>query len=559
MKKIQRVIMTAALLGGLCFAACGGSEESSFDYYEDEYDFDTDLDYDDTWDDPAPTNTPRPTATPKPTPTPGPTVTPEPTPTPTPLVNPTVLKKIEGQRWMPNIESYSVPYGIPVEVSIDSITEDTATVTYELISSSVYKSECIGLQYDGSRYFVVLECDVTVKGQNLILTSKKQIREFNSVSNSTDKLCIIELNTKNLTTMKCEFMSWDHELTLYEEVKTQSTDFAEKVIHDMNSLASFQEMCAAITSDHKLYIWGYKALSRYTDSPVGGTAIEPTFVMDGVKKVYAVGSNGFIIKDDNSLWQFDSRAKLSADSTNTGTGYAKKVADGVKDIACFNELVILHEDGTLELLEGSSYLQKKYVEDISDVVDIRLGSGCLYVLKSDGTLWGLGDNRDNQLGMKTEKTIQYEYVQLMDNVLAIDSSFSSTFVIKSDGSLWAWGDNSHGQLGTWDFFGRTGPVKVLDNAVAVLANYVTTHVITGDGSLYIWGGSSSYSESSSYPVKYASKIVGIETYGDVLMAIKEDGHLYTMGKSNYNKLGYPADNNESKSLKLCLENILIEK
>lgn len=108
MKKMQRMIMTATLLGCLCFAACGGSEESPFDFYEDEYDsvFDTNTDYDDTWDRPVPTNTPQPTATPEPTNTPGPTATPEPTPTPTPLVNPTVLKKIEGQRWMPNIESY---------------------------------------------------------------------------------------------------------------------------------------------------------------------------------------------------------------------------------------------------------------------------------------------------------------------------------------------------------------------------------------------------------------------------------------------------------------------
>lgn len=562
MKKIQLMIITAALLGGLCFAACGGSEESSFDYYEDEYDydFDTDLDYDDTWDDPAPTNTPQPTSTTAPIATPEPTTTPMPTATPTPLVNPALVDKIVGQRWMPNRESLSVPYGVPIEISIDSLTEETATVTYELERLSVYPSECIGLQTDGSRSFVVLECDVTVKGFNLILTSKKQIREFNSVSSSTDKLCTIELNTKDLTTMKCEFMTWDHELTLYEELETKTSDFAEKVIDDISSLASFQEMCAAITKDHKLYLWGNKALDCIADNPVKGTAIEPTFVMDGVKKVYsAVDDAGFIIKDDNSLWGFGRHASLSADNKNNREEYARKIADGVKDVVCGIEVVVLYENGKLGLLKGNMFIQKSRVEAIEDVVDICLGYDYLLALKADGTLWGLGDNRDHQLGMETPKEIQHEFVKLMDDVIAMETNGDNCFVIKSDGSLWAWGDNDYGQLGTWDFYGRKTPVKVMDNVATVHLDGSTVYAITGDGSLYVWGGSSPYSETCHHPVKYENRVIGVVSYFDSLMLVKDDGHLYTMGQNNNHKLGYLTDTKETNKLRLCLKDILLEK
>jgi hypothetical protein len=85
----------------------------------------------------------------------------------------------------------------------------------------------------------------------------------------------------------------------------------------------------------------------------------------------------------------------------------------------------------------------------SGVAAIAVGFDYSLLLKSDGSLWGMGDNYSGSLGDGTiETTPNVPTPSLLTNqVSAIASGNNQSLVIKSDGSLWAVGGDGYGQLG----------------------------------------------------------------------------------------------------------------
>ena len=68
-------------------------------------------------------------------------------------------------------------------------------------------------------------------------------------------------------------------------------------------------------------------------------------------------------------------------------------------------------------------------------------------LKSDGSLWAMGQNNDGQLGDGTLiKTNRPEQI-VPSGVTAIAEGSGHSLFVKSDGSLWGMGYNIYGELG----------------------------------------------------------------------------------------------------------------
>ena len=68
-------------------------------------------------------------------------------------------------------------------------------------------------------------------------------------------------------------------------------------------------------------------------------------------------------------------------------------------------------------------------------------------MKSDGSLWAMGDNTYGQLGDGTT-THRSTPVQVeTSGVTSVTAGGNHSLFIKSDGSLWAMGSNYYGQLG----------------------------------------------------------------------------------------------------------------
>jgi alpha-tubulin suppressor-like RCC1 family protein len=81
-------------------------------------------------------------------------------------------------------------------------------------------------------------------------------------------------------------------------------------------------------------------------------------------------------------------------------------------------------------------------------------------LKTDGTVWGSGDNTNAIFGNGTT-TSTTSFVQTLSGFASFRVASVYAFGLKPDGTLWAWGDNSFGELG----IGSSGPMPVLSPVI----------------------------------------------------------------------------------------------
>jgi alpha-tubulin suppressor-like RCC1 family protein len=109
---------------------------------------------------------------------------------------------------------------------------------------------------------------------------------------------------------------------------------------------------------------------------------------------------------------------------------------------------------------------------------IAVAGGDHYSLavKSDGTVWAWGRNREGELGngTNTESNLPV-WVSDLSGVVAIAASPAQgpghSLALKADGALWAWGYNAYGQLGDGGNRDSNVPVQVsgVRGAMAIAA------------------------------------------------------------------------------------------
>ena len=87
------------------------------------------------------------------------------------------------------------------------------------------------------------------------------------------------------------------------------------------------------------------------------------------------------------------------------------------------------------------------------------------ILKSDGTLWGCGDNSYGQLGLgdTANRNTFTQITTNTDNIKSVCCGYYHTFILENDGTLWCCGRNNYGQLGLGDTTNRTTFTQVTTN------------------------------------------------------------------------------------------------
>jgi alpha-tubulin suppressor-like RCC1 family protein len=166
-------------------------------------------------------------------------------------------------------------------------------------------------------------------------------------------------------------------------------------------------------------------------------------------------------------------------------------------------------------------------------------------IKSDGTLWGWGNNGSYQLGIGNNVS-KYVPTQVGTdtNWKAVENGPIHALALKNDGSLWSWGTNTYGMLGLGDTAYRTTPQQVPGAWKAISAGDYHSLAIKDDGTLWTWGNNA-YGQLGSgttgSPVLSPQMIAG--TWSHVAagsyssMGIKSDGTLWTWGYNQYGQLG----------------------
>jgi len=240
--------------------------------------------------------------------------------------------------------------------------------------------------------------------------------------------------------------------------------------------------------------------------------------------------------------------------------------------SCADHSLFLKSDGSLwamglnsfgQLGDGTEFNSINHPEQIltSNVTAIAVGGYYSLFLKSDGSLWAMGDNSSGQLGDGLDNhyySSQPEQI-VASGVTAISAGGAHSLFLKSDGSLWAMGENGYGQLGDGTDSGGTNQSEqiIASGVTAISAGQYHSLFLKSDGSLWAmgWSGHGQLGDGAiGDPINpiysnpeyvytnqpeqiVASGVIAIAAGGEHSLFLKSDGSLWAMGDNSWGELG----------------------
>lgn len=200
---------------------------------------------------------------------------------------------------------------------------------------------------------------------------------------------------------------------------------------------------------------------------------------------------------------------------------------------------------------------------LTDVIGVAMGDSTGAFLKSDGTLWTVGNGVNGGLGNGTTTSSSYPVQVMVDgttpltDVIAV-SMHRHGLAIREDGSVWSWGYNAEGAVGNGTTTNTVyaAPVVLdgtnapLTGAVMVAASF-TSFALMADGTVRGWGDNGQRmltdgtTTDRTYPVTIQASagtpltdVRKIDAQGNSMIAAMADGSIRTSG---YNGFGMVAD------------------
>ncbi|HVQ37440.1 MAG TPA: S8 family serine peptidase [Pyrinomonadaceae bacterium] len=192
------------------------------------------------------------------------------------------------------------------------------------------------------------------------------------------------------------------------------------------------------------------------------------------------------------------------------------------------------------------------VPDVTDVAAISAGGAHNLALKNDGSVWGWGANSYGQIGPKTQvyPYQQFKAIQIdgLANVRTISAGSWYSLFIKSDRTLWALGQNDRGQLGTGSFDSTTTPVQVtgLTDVAAVAAGNLHSIAVRMDGTVWTWGNNHFGELGDSRPTTFRNApfqvpgltgVTQVDAGENFSLALRNDGTVWAWGRNYNGQLG----------------------
>ena len=266
-----------------------------------------------------------------------------------------------------------------------------------------------------------------------------------------------------------------------------------------------------LKNDSTLWGTGYNG---YGQLGLGDTTNRTTFTQittnaDDVKEIYCGGDHTFILENDGTLWGtgYNAYGQLGLGDNidrNTFTQITTNTND-IKSVYCGgNHTIILKNDGTLwgcgqnnagQLGLGDTTNRNIFTQittNTDDIKEIHYGRHHTIIIKSDGTLWGTGWNKNGQLGLgdTTDRNTFTQIITNTDDIKLVRCGGYHTFILKEDGTLWGTGYNQFGQLNLGDGYDRhtfTQAITNIDDIKQIYCGDAETFILKNDGTLWSAG------------------------------------------------------------------------
>jgi alpha-tubulin suppressor-like RCC1 family protein len=245
----------------------------------------------------------------------------------------------------------------------------------------------------------------------------------------------------------------------------------------------------ALKSDGSVWAWGFNYYGQVGNGS-GGNVLAPVRVngLSGVSAI-AAGNGGFTsyaLKSDGTVWAwgYDGLGQLGngrSDETAHATPTKVLNLSSMTAIAAgTSHALAVRSDGTVRAWGYNGYSQlgarttstcgayrdpcsttPVQVQSLTGASTVAGGANFSLALKSDGTVWGWGENGYGQLANGTATPfggVSTPTKAQLVSVTAIAAGAEHTLALKSDGTVRAAGNNDLGQLGNGTFTDTSTPV-----------------------------------------------------------------------------------------------------
>lgn len=315
----------------------------------------------------------------------------------------------------------------------------------------------------------------------------------------------------------------------------------------VNPVVSWTSVTAAnsfsmgITSTNSLYVWGLGTSGQL------GTLTE----IFSWNSISAGSSNSLAIRNNNRLyaWGLNTGYQLGDGSSVTksspvqvaGTLSWNSVSAGVNHTLGITNTGALYGWGT-----ATTGATGNYSPMYSWTMTTGTASANLIALRSDNTLWALGNNAFGTLGLG-DTISRSNFVQIgTSSFIFVAAGYLNVFAITTDYKLFGWGYNADGQIGDNSTIDKSSPVQlgVGNSWIAASSGEAHSLFLRLDNTLWT-AGNNAFGRLGLSDIIYRSSFtqIGSNSYTQISAGssasagIRSDGTLWTWGYNNSGQLG----------------------
>ncbi len=242
----------------------------------------------------------------------------------------------------------------------------------------------------------------------------------------------------------------------------------------------------------------------------------------------------------------------------------------IQQIACStNYTLVLLSDGSLwatgdnefgQLGDGTRQSKSFWISVMdpgSGVTQITAGGMHSLALKSDGSVWATGDNEFGQLGDGTRQSKSF-WISVMDpgsGVTQITAGGMHSLALKSDGSIWGVGDNEVGQLGDGTTTDKSNWASLMSSGsgvIQVAAGHTHSLALSTNGSVWAAGhngygelGDGSRTDQATWISVISSGATRVAVGSKHSLVLMSNGELLATGYNFHGQLGRGRNRNKA--------------